>query len=280
LNRVLTGVLSVQYQQKAISAVNIDGVKVGGDNPIVVQSMTNTDTVDVEAPAVQCEPTRARRLRPCPHHCELPARLPQPVPHIVERLGERGVPVPIIGDFHYNGHILLKEYPECARALAKYRNQPGHVGRANHHDKNFQSMIESPWRTTSPCHRCKLGLARPGLLTRLMNENAAKANQKKPRGMHEAVVVSALDQQILPSAADCCTINHPQRKGLRGSGPHRDLCNLAGRCDYPLHLGLTGGRHGAAKACSFDGPLAVLLQTGIGDTIRVSPYAEAQPATE
>ena len=122
-------------------AVNIDGVKIGGNNPIVVQSMTNTDTVDVEGTALQVEQL-ARAGSELVRVTVNTRQAAEAVPHIAEKLGARGISVPIIGDFHYNGHILLKEYPECARALGKYRINPGNVGPGQHHDKNFQSTIE------------------------------------------------------------------------------------------------------------------------------------------
>src|SRR6266536_4912874 len=122
-------------------AVNIDGLKVGGENPIGVQTMTNTDTVDVDGTALQVEQL-ARAGSELVRVTVNTRQAAAAVPHIVDRLVERGVVVPIIGDFHYNGHILLKEYPACARALAKYRINPGNVGPGQHHDKNFQSMIE------------------------------------------------------------------------------------------------------------------------------------------
>jgi len=130
-------------------AVNIDGINVGGDNPIVVQSMTNTDTVDVEGTALQCEQL-ARAGSELVRVTVNTRQAAAAVPHILDRLGERGVVVPIIGDFHYNGHILLKEYPACARALAKYRINPGNVGPGQHHDKNFQSMIEVAVENNKP----------------------------------------------------------------------------------------------------------------------------------
>ncbi|MEK6408976.1 MAG: flavodoxin-dependent (E)-4-hydroxy-3-methylbut-2-enyl-diphosphate synthase [Acidobacteriota bacterium] len=253
-------------------ATNINGVKVGADNPIVVQSMTNTDTVDVEATALQCEQL-ARAGSELVRITVNTRQAAAAVPHIVERLGERGVDVPIIGDFHYNGHILLKEYPECARALAKYRINPGNVGPGQHHYKNFQSMIEVAVANNKPVRiGVNWGSLDQGLLTRLMDENAARPEPKDARAvMHEAVVVSALESAEL---AERCGLRHDQIILSAKVSEVQDLIeiyrNLAARCDYPLHLGLTEAGMGSKGIVASTAALAVLLQTGIGDTIRVS----------
>ncbi|MEK6289702.1 MAG: flavodoxin-dependent (E)-4-hydroxy-3-methylbut-2-enyl-diphosphate synthase [Acidobacteriota bacterium] len=253
-------------------ATNINGVKVGADNPIVVQSMTNTDTVDVEATALQCEQL-ARAGSELVRITVNTRQAAAAVPHIVERLGERGVDVPIIGDFHYNGHILLKEYPECARALAKYRINPGNVGPGQHHDKNFQSMIEVAVANNKPVRiGVNWGSLDQGLLTRLMDQNAALPEPKDAREvMHEAVVVSALESAAL---AEKCGLSHDQIILSAKVSEVQDLIeiyrNLAARCDYPLHLGLTEAGMGSKGIVASTAALAVLLQTGIGDTIRVS----------
>ena len=253
-------------------AVNIDGVKVGGENPIVVQSMTNTDTVDVEGTALQVEQL-ARAGSELVRVTVNTRQAAAAVPHIVERLGERGVVVPIIGDFHYNGHILLKEYPACARALAKYRINPGNVGPGQHHDKNFQSMIEVAVENNKPVRiGVNWGSLDQGLLTRLMDANAALPDPKDAREvMHEAVVVSALESAEL---AERCGLRHDQIILSAKVSEVQDLVeiyrNLAERCDYPLHLGLTEAGMGSKGIVASTAALAVLLQTGIGDTIRVS----------
>ena len=253
-------------------AVNIDGVRVGGENPIVVQSMTNTDTVDVEATALQIEQL-ARAGSELVRITVNTRQAAAAVPHIMDRLAERGVSVPVIGDFHYNGHILLKEYPDCARALAKYRINPGNVGPGQHHDKNFQSMIEVAVENNKPVRiGVNWGSLDQGLLTRLMDQNAASPDPKDAREvMHEAVVVSALESAEL---AERCGLAHDQIILSAKVSEVQDLIeiyrNLAARCDYPLHLGLTEAGMGSKGIVASTAALAVLLQTGIGDTIRVS----------
>ncbi len=253
-------------------AADIDGVYVGGENPIVVQSMTNTDTVDVEGTALQVEQL-ARAGSELVRVTVNTRQAAAAVPHIVDRLGERGVIVPIIGDFHYNGHILLKEYPACARALAKYRINPGNVGPGQHHDKNFQSMIEVAVENNKPVRiGVNWGSLDQGLLTRLMDENAARPDPKGAREvMHEAVVVSALESAEL---AERCGLGHDRIILSAKVSEVQDLIeiyrNLAARCDYPLHLGLTEAGMGSKGIVASTAAMAVLLQTGIGDTIRVS----------
>jgi (E)-4-hydroxy-3-methylbut-2-enyl-diphosphate synthase len=253
-------------------AVDLDGVSVGGENPIVVQSMTNTDTVDVEGTAVQVEQL-ARAGSELVRVTVNTRQAAAAVPHIVERLNERGVVVPIIGDFHYNGHILLKEYPACARALAKYRINPGNVGPGQHHDKNFQSMIEVAVENNKPVRiGVNWGSLDQGLLTRLMDENATRPDPRDAREvMHEAVVVSALESAEL---AERCGLGHDRIILSAKVSEVQDLIeiyrNLAARCDYPLHLGLTEAGMGSKGIVASTAALSVLLQTGIGDTIRVS----------
>ena len=252
--------------------VNIEGIKVGGENPIVVQSMTNTDTVDVEATALQIEQL-ARAGSELVRITVNTRQAAAAVPHIAERLAERGIIVPIIGDFHYNGHILLKEYPACARALAKYRINPGNVGPGQHHDKNFQSMIEVAVENNKPVRiGVNWGSLDQGLLTRLMDENAARPDPQDAREvMREAVVVSALESAEL---AERCGLGHDRIILSAKVSEVQDLIaiyqNLAARCDYPLHLGLTEAGMGSKGIVASTAALAVLLQTGIGDTIRVS----------
>ncbi|HXG66081.1 MAG TPA: flavodoxin-dependent (E)-4-hydroxy-3-methylbut-2-enyl-diphosphate synthase [Blastocatellia bacterium] len=254
------------------AAVNVGGVIIGGNHPIAVQSMTNTDTVDVEATALQCEQL-ARAGSELVRITVNTRQAAEAVPHIVERLNERGVHVPIIGDFHYNGHILLKEYPACARALAKYRINPGNVGPGRHHDKNFQAMIEVAIENQRPVRiGVNWGSLDQSLLTRLMDENAARPEPKDARDvMREAVVISALESAEL---AEKCGLPHDRIILSAKVSEVQDLIaiyrDLAARCDYPLHLGLTEAGMGSKGIVASTAAMAVLLQEGIGDTIRVS----------
>jgi (E)-4-hydroxy-3-methylbut-2-enyl-diphosphate synthase len=253
-------------------AVNVGGVMVGGNNPVVVQSMTNTDTVDVEATALQIEQLAAagsELVRVTVNTRQAAAALPR----VAERLAARGVGVPIVGDFHYNGHILLKEYPECARALAKYRINPGNVGPGQHHDRNFQAMIDVAVENDKPVRiGVNWGSLDQGLLMRLMDENARRAEPKDARGvMHEAIVRSALESAEL---AERCGLGHDKIILSAKVSEVQDLVaiyrDLAARCDYPLHLGLTEAGMGSKGIVASAAALAILLQQGVGDTIRVS----------
>jgi (E)-4-hydroxy-3-methylbut-2-enyl-diphosphate synthase len=243
----------------------VGGVGVGGASPIVVQSMTNTDTVDVEATARQIEELAlagSELVRITVNTRQAAAA----VPHIAERLAERGLSVPIIGDFHYNGHILLKEYPACARALAKYRINPGNVGPGRHHDKNFQAMIEVAVENDKPVRiGVNWGSLDQALLTRLMDENAARPAPKDARE------VSALESAEL---AETYGLGHDHIILSAKVSEVQDLiaiyADLAARCDYPLHLGLTEAGMGSKGIVASTAAISVLLQHGIGDTIRVS----------
>jgi (E)-4-hydroxy-3-methylbut-2-enyl-diphosphate synthase len=252
--------------------VMVGTVKVGGDAPIVVQSMTNTDTADVTATTNQvAELARAgsELVRITVNTDEAAAA----VPHIRDRLEALGVRVPIIGDFHYNGHKLLKEHPACAEALTKYRINPGNVGRGSKRDPQFAEMIEAALKH-GKCVRIGVnwGSLDQDLLTRLMDENAKSPSPKDAKEiLHEAMVASALlsaeQAEKLGLAHDriilSCKMSHVQ-----------DLIDvysrLAGRCDYPLHLGLTEAGMGSKGIVASTAALAVLLQQGIGDTIRIS----------
>jgi (E)-4-hydroxy-3-methylbut-2-enyl-diphosphate synthase len=234
--------------------------------------MTNTDTVDVEATARQIEELAlagSELVRITVNTRQAAAA----VPHIAERLAERGLSVPIIGDFHYNGHILLKEYPACARALAKYRINPGNVGPGRHHDKNFQAMIEVAVENDKPVRiGVNWGSLDQALLTRLMDENAARPAPKDAREvMREAVVVSALESAEL---AETYGLGHDHIILSAKVSEVQDLiaiyADLAARCDYPLHLGLTEAGMGSKGIVASTAAISVLLQHGIGDTIRVS----------
>ena len=259
-------------KRRRSTSADVGGVRVGGDNPIVVQSMTNTDTVDIAGTAEQVEQL-ARAGSELVRITVNTRQAAQAVPHIAERLGERGVAVPLVGDFHYNGHILLKEYPDCAVALAKYRINPGNVGPGLHHDRNFQAMIEVAVEHQKPVRiGVNWGSLDQGLLTRLMDENASRPEPKDARDvMREAVVVSAIESAEL---AERCGLRHDQIILSAKVSEVQDLIaiyrDLAARCDYPLHLGLTEAGMGSKGIVASAAALSVLLQEGIGDTIRVS----------
>jgi (E)-4-hydroxy-3-methylbut-2-enyl-diphosphate synthase len=234
--------------------------------------MTNTDTVDVDATALQVEQL-ARAGSELVRITVNTRQAAQSVPHITERLGERGIAVPIIGDFHYNGHLLLRQFPKCARALAKYRINPGNVGPGQHHDKNFQAMIDVARENDKPVRiGVNWGSLDQGLLTRLMDENAARPYPKDAREvMREAVVLSAIESAEL---AESFGLAHDRIILSAKVSEVQDLIaiylDLASRCDYPLHLGLTEAGMGSKGIVASTAGMAVLLQSGIGDTIRVS----------
>jgi (E)-4-hydroxy-3-methylbut-2-enyl-diphosphate synthase len=252
--------------------VDVGGIKVGGKNPLVVQSMTNTDTVDVAGTVNQVEQLAragSELVRVTVNTRQAAAAMGQ----IADTLHGRGISVPIIGDFHYNGHILLKEYPDCARALAKYRINPGNVGPGQHHDKNFQSMIEVAIEFGKPVRiGVNWGSLDQGLLMRLMDANAARPEPKDAREvLREAVVVSAIESAEL---AERCGLGHDRIILSAKVSEVQDLVaiyrDLASRCEYPLHLGLTEAGMGSKGIVASTAALAVLLQEGIGDTIRIS----------
>ena len=252
--------------------VTVGGVRVGSDAPIVVQSMTNTDTADILGTVRQCaELARAgsELVRVTVNNEEAAAA----VPRIVDLLDRQGIRVPIIGDFHYNGHVLLTKYPECARDLAKYRINPGNASIGKTGDSNFRTMIEVAVKYQKPVRiGVNWGSLDQTLLTKMMDENSALVEPKDAREVTmEAMVVSALNSADLA-----------QKFGLRPdqiilsakvSGV-QDLIDvyrmLASRCEYPLHLGLTEAGMGAKGIVASSAAMAVLLQEGIGDTIRVS----------
>jgi (E)-4-hydroxy-3-methylbut-2-enyl-diphosphate synthase len=263
---------SLLSQRRHSVPVMVGTVKVGGDAPIVVQSMTNTDTADVTSTTKQvAELARAgsELVRITVNTDEAAAA----VPHIRDRLEALGVRVPLIGDFHFNGHKLLKEHPACAEALTKYRINPGNVGRGSKRDPQFADMIEIALRHDK-CVRIGVnwGSLDQDLLTRMMDENAKSALPKDAKEiLHEAMVASAL-----------LSAEHAEKLGLahdkiilscKMSGV-QDLIDvytrLAARCDFPLHLGLTEAGMGSKGIVASTAALSVLLQQGIGDTIRIS----------
>ena len=253
-------------------AVRIGAVTVGGGAPVVVQSMTNTDTADVEATARQVRELAeagSELVRVTVNTDESAAA----VPHIRDRLRAAGCDVPIIGDFHFNGHKLLAAHPDCAEALAKYRINPGNVGRGSKRDPQFAAMIETACRYRKPVRiGVNWGSLDQDLLTRMMDENSRAAEPLAALDvLREATVVSAL-----ASAARAEELGLPHDAivvSAKVSGV-QDLVAiyraLATRCDYPLHLGLTEAGMGAKGIVSSTAALAILLQEGIGDTIRVS----------
>src|ERR1700728_4643575 len=253
-------------------AVRIGSVEVGGPNPIVVQSMTNTDTADVQSTVnqVMALANAGSELVRVTVNTEDAAAA---VPKIVDTLGKFGVRVPIIGDFHYNGHLLLKKYPECARALAKYRINPGNVNIGKKHDDNFRVMIEAAVEYQKPVRiGVNWGSLDQALLTRMMDDNSKSAEPRDARDvMMEAMVVSALDTA---AAAERYGLRRDQIILSAKVSGVRDLVDvyteLASRCDYALHLGLTEAGMGMKGVVASTAGLAPLLLAGIGDTIRVS----------
>ena len=252
--------------------VRIDRVPVGSAHPVVVQSMTNTDTADVEATVQQAVALAAAgsELVRVTVNTEQAAAA---VPHIVERLARSNVDVPLVGDFHFNGHKLLRGHPACAAALAKYRINPGNVGRGSKRDPQFAEMVGIACRHGKPVRiGVNWGSLDQELLTRLMDENSRRAEPLDAREvMREAIVVSALDSarraEEIGLAHDRIVIS------CKVSGV-QDLIavyrNIAARCDYPLHLGLTEAGMGSKGIVASTAAMSVLLQEGIGDTIRVS----------
>ncbi len=253
-------------------AVDVGGVRIGGGAPIVIQSMTNTDTADAAATAAQvAELSRAgSEIVRITVNNEAAALA---VPTIRERLARQGIEIPLVGDFHFNGHRLLGRHPECAAALSKMRINPGNVGKGSRRDPQFTEMIEIACRHELPVRiGVNWGSLDQAVLTRLMDDNARRSPPLPPEAiMREAVVTSALE-----SAARAEAIGLPADRivlSCKMSGV-QDLVavyrNLAGRCDYALHLGLTEAGMGVPGIVSSSAALAILLQEGVGDTIRVS----------
>jgi (E)-4-hydroxy-3-methylbut-2-enyl-diphosphate synthase len=261
-----------QLRRRTSVPVRVGRVTIGGNHPVVVQSMTNTDTADVEGTALQVRALAAagsELVRITVNTEEAAAA----VPAIAARVRELGSDVPLVGDFHFNGHKLLREHPACAEALAKYRINPGNVGRGSKRDPQFSEMIETACRLGKPVRiGVNWGSLDQDLLTRLMDENSASAAPLDANDVvREALVVSALE-----SAARAEEIGLPHDRiviSCKVSGV-QDLIavyrNIAARCDYPLHLGLTEAGMGSKGIVASTAAMAVLLQEGIGDTIRVS----------
>ena len=258
--------------RKKTRTVIIGGVAVGGDAPIVVQSMTNTDTANIANTVRQC----AELAKAGSELVRITVNTPEAaaaVPRIKAALEEQGVHVPLIGDFHFNGHRLLSDYPDCAEALAKYRINPGNVGVGVKHASQFAQMIEIACRYDKPIRiGVNWGSLDQALLARLMDENA-KASQPLDTDalMREAMIRSALE-----SASYAETLGLPENRTVlscKVSGVQNLIAlyrELSARCDYPLHLGLTEAGMGSKGIVASSAARAVLLQAGIGDTIRFS----------
>jgi (E)-4-hydroxy-3-methylbut-2-enyl-diphosphate synthase len=252
--------------------VRVGGVAIGGSAPIVVQSMTNTDTADAEATVEQVyalAQAGSELVRITVNSPEAAAQ----VASIRRRLDARGCAVPLVGDFHFNGHKLLTQFPECAQALAKFRINPGNVGKGAKRDEQFATMIECAIRYDKPVRiGVNWGSLDQALLAKLMDENADRAEPRDAEAvMHEAVVRSALDSARQAEAwglpADRIVISCKMSQVQDLVSVYRDL---ARRCDYALHLGLTEAGMGSKGIVASAAALALLLQEGIGDTIRVS----------
>ncbi|MFK5985881.1 MAG: flavodoxin-dependent (E)-4-hydroxy-3-methylbut-2-enyl-diphosphate synthase [Pseudomonadota bacterium] len=263
-------------------SVKVDNVRLGGGAPIVVQSMTSTDTEDVNATTKQCiELANAgSELVRITVNTE---RAAQAVPYIKEKLLQQNIHVPLVGDFHFNGHKLLKNYPDCAKMLSKYRINPGNVGKANNFDNNFLSMIETAIKYQKPVRiGVNWGSLDQRVMAKLMDENARLDKPKDTHlVMHDALIFSALD-----SAQQAESIGLNKNKivlSCKMSGV-QDLIaiyiKLASQCTYPLHLGLTEAGMGDKGIVSSTTALAVLLQQNIGDTIRISLTPEPGEARD
>ena len=247
-------------------------VTVGGDAPVRVQSMTNTDTCDTIATAIQIKELAQAGSEMVRITVNTPEAA-QAVPAIREQLDRMGVDVPLVGDFHYNGHRLLTDYPQCAQALSKYRINPGNVGKGDKRDRQFAQMIEAAIRYDKVVRiGVNWGSLDQELLASLMDRNAARAAPwTAQQVMYEALVSSALD-----SAQAAQNLGLPANQiilSCKVSGV-QDLIavyrGLAARCSYPLHLGLTEAGMGTKGTVASTAALAILLQEGVGDTIRVS----------
>src|SRR5579863_8094272 len=260
------------FKRHTSRPVQVGKVTIGGSAPIVVQSMTNTDTADITSTANQCAQLAAagsELVRITVNSAEAAAA----VPHIRDRLDALGCNVPLIGDFHFNGHKLLHEHPACAAALSKYRINPGNVGRGSKRDTQYAEMIEIACKHSKPVRiGVNWGSLDQDLLLRLMDENSRLAEPKSAQEvMREAIVRSALD-----SAARAIELGMPRERIVLSAkvSAVQDLVavytELASRCDFALHLGLTEAGMGSKGIVASSAAMGILLQQGIGDTIRVS----------
>jgi (E)-4-hydroxy-3-methylbut-2-enyl-diphosphate synthase len=261
-----------ELQRRQSVTVKVGNVRVGSSAPVVVQSMTNTDTADVQGTIQQVAALAnagSELVRVTVNNDAAAVA----VPKIVEGLAKLGIDVPIVGDFHYNGHLLLKKYPECARTLAKYRINPGNVSIGRKDDDNFRTMIECAAENQKPVRiGVNWGSLDQALLTRMMDENSKRAQPADARDvMIEAMLVSAIDSA---RAAERYGLRHDQIILSAKVSGVRDLIEvyelMAARCDYALHLGLTEAGMSMKGIVASTAGLAPLLLKGIGDTIRVS----------
>ena len=275
-NATLSGIaLSIPKARRSLQARVAWGdhvVTVGGDAPVRVQSMTNTDTVDAIGTAIQIKELALAGSELVRITVNTPEAA-RAVPHVREQLDRMGIHVPLIGDFHYNGHRLLTEFPDCAQALSKYRINPGNVGKGDKHDKQFGQMIEAAMRYNKAVRiGVNWGSLDQELLAKLMDDNAQRAQPFDAKQvMYEALITSAIDSAKLAQS-----MGMPPEQILlscKVSGV-QDLIavyrELAQRCNYPLHLGLTEAGMGTRGTVASATALSILLQEGIGDTIRVS----------
>lgn len=258
--------------RRKTTAVKVGDKVIGGSAPILVQSMTNTPTEDVLATAEQIEELAlaGSEIVRITVNTKEAARA---VPKIKEELNKRAVKAPLVGDFHYNGHLLLTEYPECAQALDKYRINPGNVGRGERHDDNFHQMIAMALKWKKPVRiGVNWGSLDQDLLAKMMDENASKA---QPLDSH-SVLINAIVESALQSAslAESYGLPHEQIVLSAKVSQVPDLLAvyryLAQRCDYPLHLGLTEAGMSTKGIVASSAALSILLMEGIGDTIRAS----------
>jgi (E)-4-hydroxy-3-methylbut-2-enyl-diphosphate synthase len=250
---------------------NVGGVLVGSGHPVVVQSMTNTDTADIPGTVSQVAALAtagSQIVRVTVNNDEAAAA----VPAIVQQLADRGITVPIVGDFHYNGHLLLTKYPDTARALAKYRINPGNVG-TRHRDDNFRAIVQVAVENDKPVRiGVNWGSLDQDLLTQMMDDNARAATPREAKDVYiEAMIESALRSAAL---AEETGLAHDKILISCKISQVQDLVDayrrLAVRCDYPLHLGLTEAGMGMKGIVASTAALSLILAEGIGDTIRVS----------
>ena len=267
-----SGPMSRRASRKVLVSHGARQVWVGGDAPVVIQSMTNTDTADAIGTAIQVKELARAGSEIVRITVDTPAAAAA-VPAIRAQLDRMEVDVPLVGDFHYNGHLLLRDYPECAQALSKYRINPGNVGQGAKRDTQFAQMIEIAAKYDKPVRiGVNWGSLDQSLLARIMDENALRANPWSAQAvMYEALITSAIENAM--RAEEVGLARDKIILSCKVSGV-QDLIavyrELARRCDYPLHLGLTEAGMGSKGIVASTAALSVLLQEGIGDTIRIS----------